>query len=103
MSIMISFAKLKQPSELRGDASEEDTMSAHSLSRRALLAAGAAATFTAASAPALSPALAKTVLQAAPDRAAVIAAMKRATRFMTDEAAVEGGYVWNVLPDFSRR
>ena len=97
MSIVISFAELKQPPELRGDASEEDTMT--TMNRRALLAAGAAATFTAASAPAL----AKSVLQAAPDRAAVIAAMKRATRFMTDEAAVEGGYVWNVLPDFSRR
>ena len=94
---MFSFAELKQPSELRGDASEEDTMTL--MNRRALLAAGAAATFTAASAPAL----AKTVMQAAPDRAAVLAAMKRATRFMTDEAAVEGGYVWNVLPDFSRR
>ena len=97
MSIVFSFAELKQPSELRGDASEEDTMTL--MNRRALLAAGAAATFTAASAPAL----AKTALQAAPDRAAVLAAMKRATRFMTEEAAVEGGYVWNVLPDFSRR
>ncbi len=97
MSIVISFAELKQPSELRGDASEEDTMTL--MNRRALLAAGAAATFTAASAPAL----AKAVLQAAPDRAAVLATMKRAARFMTDEAAVEGGYVWNVLPDFSRR
>ena len=36
-----------------------------------------------------APALAKTVLQAAPDRAAVLATMKRAARFMTDEAAVE--------------
>ena len=77
-------------------------MPATPLNRRALLAAGAAA-FTAAAAPALTPAMAKTVLQAAPDRAAILAAMKRAARFMTDEAAVEGGYVWNVLPDFSRR
>jgi hypothetical protein len=29
--------------------------------------------------------------------------MKRATAFMTDEVAVGGGYVWQVLPDFSRR
>ncbi|HWW11265.1 MAG TPA: pectate lyase, partial [Brevundimonas sp.] len=31
------------------------------------------------------------------------ATMKRATRFMTDEASVGGGYVWSALPDFSRR
>ena len=68
------------------------------MNRRALLAAGAAATFVAASAPAL-PAGA----QAAPDRAAVLDAMKRATRFMSEEAAVDGGYVWQYLPDFSRR
>ena len=29
--------------------------------------------------------------------------MKRATRFMADEASVGGGYVWSALPDFSRR
>ncbi len=68
------------------------------MNRRALLAAGAAATFVAASAPTL-PAGA----QAAPDRAAVLDAMKRATRFMREEAAVDGGYVWQYLPDFSRR
>lgn len=68
------------------------------MNRRALLAAGAAATFVAASAPAL-PAGA----QATPDRAAVLDAMKRATRFMSEEAAVDGGYVWQYLPDFSRR
>ena len=73
-------------------------MPAPSMNRRALLAAGAAATFVAASAPAL-PAGA----QASPDRAAVLAAMKRAARFMTEEAAVQGGYVWQYLPDFSRR
>lgn len=68
------------------------------MNRRALLAAGAAATFVAASAPAL-PAGA----QDAPNRAAVLEAMKRATRFMSEEAAVDGGYVWQYLPDFSRR
>lgn len=68
------------------------------MNRRALLAAGAAATFVAASAPAL-PAEA----QDAPNRAAVLEAMKRATRFMSEEAAVDGGYVWQYLPDFSRR
>lgn len=64
------------------------------LSRRAVLASGAALA-TLAAAPALA--------QAAPDRAAILATMKRATAFMTDEVAVGGGYVWNVLPDFSRR
>ncbi|WAC60524.1 pectate lyase [Brevundimonas sp. SL130] len=73
-------------------------MPAPSMNRRALLAAGAAATFVAASAPAL-PAGA----QASPDRAAVLDAMKRAARFMVEEAAVQGGYVWQYLPDFSRR
>ncbi len=66
-----------------------------SLSRRAVLASGGAlATLTAA-----GPVLA----QAAPDRSTLLATMKRATAFMTDEVAVGGGYVWQVLPDFSRR
>lgn len=30
-------------------------------------------------------------------------AMRRATAFMTDRVAVNGGYVWSYLPDFSRR
>ncbi len=38
-----------------------------------------------------------------PARAEVLAAMKRATAFMTDRVAVNGGYVWAYLPDFSRR
>ncbi|QYF87727.1 pectate lyase [Brevundimonas sp. PAMC22021] len=67
-----------------------------SMNRRALLAAGAAATFVAASAPAMAQG-------AAPDGAMILDAMKRAARFMTEEAAVEGGYVWQYLPDFSRR
>ena len=66
------------------------------LSRRAVLAAGGAAAALAA-----APALARTA--PTPDRAAILAAMKRATAFMTNEVAVGGGYVWNVLPDFSRR
>lgn len=65
-----------------------------SMSRRALLAA-AGATPLLASAPAWA--------QAGPVSDAILATMKRATRFMTDEVAVAGGYVWNVLPDFSRR
>ena len=28
---------------------------------------------------------------------------RRATRFMTDKVAFDGGYVWCYLPDFSRR
>ena len=66
-----------------------------SMNRRILLSAAAATAFAAA-----APTLAQT---ATPDRAAILAAMKRAAAFMTDEAAVGGGYVWNVLPDFSRR
>ena len=66
-----------------------------SLSRRAVLASGAAlATFAAA-----GPVFALTT----PDRSTILATMKRATAFMTDEVAVGGGYVWQVLPDFSRR
>lgn len=40
---------------------------------------------------------------AEPDRATVLATMKRATTFMVEEVAHQGGYVWNYLPDFSRR
>jgi hypothetical protein len=68
-------------------------MSAIPLNRRTLLVTAVAAIAT--------PALAQTGAPA--DRAAIIAAMKRAAAFMTKEAAVEGGYVWTYLPDFSRR
>lgn len=68
-------------------------------SRRTLLAAGAAMAALSA-----TPSLAQTAPNGrAPTSAAILAAMKRATAFMTDEAAVEGGYVWTYLPDFSRR
>ncbi len=40
---------------------------------------------------------------AEPDRATVLATMKRATSFMLEQVALQGGYVWNYLPDFSRR
>lgn len=67
------------------------------ISRRALMtgvaAVGAASSF--------APALARAAQSAA--NPAVLEAMKRATRFMVEEAAVEGGYVWSYLPDFSRR
>jgi hypothetical protein len=70
------------------------------LNRRALLSAAGAAALAAAAPAALAQAASS---GAAPDRAAIVAAMKRATAFMTDEVAVGGGYVWTVLPDFSRR
>lgn len=38
-----------------------------------------------------------------PRRRAAVAAMKAATRFMTDKVAHQGGFVWSYLPDFSRR
>ncbi|WP_292036447.1 MULTISPECIES: pectate lyase [unclassified Brevundimonas] len=62
------------------------------LTRRACLAAAAATPILAA-----APSLAATDVEAARD------AMRRATRFMTEKAAVNGGYVWSYLPDFSRR
>ena len=40
---------------------------------------------------------------AAPERQAVLDTMQRATAFMTDEVSYRGGYLWNYLPDFSRR
>jgi PelA/Pel-15E family pectate lyase len=40
---------------------------------------------------------------AAPTDAAIRATMKRATRFMVEEVATQGGYVWSYLPDRSRR
>lgn len=38
-----------------------------------------------------------------PERAEVLAAMRRATQFMVEKASHQGGYVWSYLPDFSRR
>lgn len=40
---------------------------------------------------------------ARPQKRAAVAAMKAATRFMTDKVSHQGGYVWSYLPDFSRR
>jgi PelA/Pel-15E family pectate lyase len=39
----------------------------------------------------------------APPREAVLLTMKRATTFMVEEVSHRGGYLWNYLPDFSRR
>ncbi|MDC7684132.1 pectate lyase [Asticcacaulis sp. BYS171W] len=47
--------------------------------------------------------IAAPALAAAPSRDKVLNTMSRATRFMTDKVAVNGGYVWSYLPDFSRR
>ncbi|MBC6983157.1 pectate lyase [Caulobacter sp. 17J80-11] len=63
------------------------------LDRRRLLA-GASALTAMAALPARA---------AAPSRAEVLATMKRATAFMVDKVAYQGGYVWSYLPDFSRR
>ncbi len=42
-------------------------------------------------------------LERSPDRARVLDAMKRATVFMVETVSTRGGYVWQYLPDFSRR
>ncbi len=65
------------------------------LSRRTLL--------TTAAALAVAPRAVASAPAASADRPAILAAMKRASKFMTDEASVGGGYVWSALPDFSRR
>lgn len=41
--------------------------------------------------------------ESAQSREQILAAMKRATEFMVEEVAYRGGYVWNYLPDQSRR
>ena len=75
------------------------------LTRRALLATSAAAGLAAggcshmdldgAAAPEASGPLSEADI--------IRSAMRRATDFMTDRVAVNGGYVWSYLPDFSRR
>ena len=40
---------------------------------------------------------------AQPSRKDVEAQMRRATEFMVEKVAYRGGYLWNYLPDFSRR
>ena len=40
---------------------------------------------------------------ATPSRAKMLETMKRATRFMVEKVALNGGYVWSYLPDMSRR
>lgn len=63
------------------------------ISRRTMLGAIAALPLLAGARPAA----------AAPAREAMLATMRRATAFMTDHVAHEGGYVWSYLPGMSRR
>ena len=69
-------------------------------SRRAMLSAASAAALTGACASFFEP---------VPDtgnndqRRATLDAMKRAARFMREQVAYRGGYVWSYLPDLSRR
>jgi PelA/Pel-15E family pectate lyase len=46
---------------------------------------------------------ADTAAQGQPGRNDVEAQMRRATQFMVEKVAYRGGYLWNYLPDFSRR
>lgn len=43
------------------------------------------------------------VLAATPGREQILQTMRRATRFMVEDLATNGGYVWSYLPDRSRR
>ncbi|MDX2235107.1 MAG: pectate lyase [Hyphomonadaceae bacterium] len=64
---------------------------------RRLFAAGAASIAATLAGPAAA------ATRRRPQLGDAIAAMRRATRFMTDKVAVRGGYTWTYLPDFSRR
>jgi len=68
--------------------------------RRGLLAAASGAALTGACASFFS---AATDTGSNGRRASTLAAMRRATAFMTERVAYRGGYVWSYLPDFSRR
>jgi hypothetical protein len=73
-------------------------------SRRALLAGVSASVFTSACASSVAPFF----LQAGDTgnremRRETLRTMKRASRFMRENVAYRGGYVWSYLPDFSRR
>ncbi|MEZ6023132.1 MAG: pectate lyase [Hyphomonadaceae bacterium] len=69
-------------------------------SRRALLTGASGAVLMGACAPFFRPAA---DTGSNPLRTETLDAMKRATRFMREEVAHNGGYVWSYLPDFSRR
>jgi PelA/Pel-15E family pectate lyase len=63
--------------------------------RRDTLKSAAALAFAAVLAPAAA--------SAAPSRSQILSTMKRATRFMVEDVATNGGYVWSYLADKSRR
>ncbi|WP_210163277.1 pectate lyase [Niveispirillum irakense] len=73
--------------------------------RRALLSACALYfLFPAIPSAAREPSAATTTMVAqVPEKQTILDTMKRATRFMVEKAAVQGGYVWTYLPDLSRR
>jgi PelA/Pel-15E family pectate lyase len=48
-------------------------------------------------------ALAPSAAAQAPSREQVLATMRRATEFMVEKVAYNGGYVWSYTPDFKRR
>jgi len=52
---------------------------------------------------ALSAFAAPALAQTAPVKSDVEATMRRATQFMVEKVAYRGGYLWNYLPDMSRR
>ena len=68
------------------------------ISRRRLMATTAAAFAAAGCASPL-----KALAPGAPTKAQALDTMKKATTFMVEKAAYNGGYVWSYLPDFSRR
>ena len=70
--------------------------------RRALLSACALCLLVPASASGAAdrPSATSTMVAQAPERQKILDTMKRATRFMVEKAAVQGGYVWSYLPDF---
>ena len=69
---------------------------------RSLCHAALCAAFVAGGLETLPPAQARSAA-AQPDRAQIEATMKRATRFMVEKVATNGGYLWSYLPDMSRR
>lgn len=75
------------------------------LTRRALLGSSAAAGLMAGGCSflGLGASTPAPVTEPTSEADAIRAAMSRATAFMTDRVAVNGGYVWSYLPDFSRR
>lgn len=87
-----------RPGAVRGTRSARLSRAAVALPLVAVLASAAACT-----SPEPAPEPAPSTRTSDPLRADAIAAMERATRFMVEEVAYEGGYVWSTLPDRSRQ